>query len=68
MFEPTPEQIEHRKACLLAGERVITNDAELDIIQADDQFPHVLSLPNPNRVGTLDVYVAWISPQKPAKK
>ena len=44
------------------GERIVTNDAELDAMLAldDDSVYEIRSLPNPNRVGVLDVYVAWI--------
>lgn len=53
-----------------AGERVVTNDKQLDILSAhftahdgDDAniyFRSVVSKPNPKRVGILDQYVAWI--------
>lgn len=44
------------------GERVITNDAELDSMLelGDDSIDDVRSVPNPKRVGVLDQYVAWI--------
>ena len=53
---------------LQRGEKVIIGDAGLDLIQAF--FPKVsekiASLPNPNRVGILDQYVAWI--KSPAER
>ena len=47
---------------LLAGEMVVTNGEELDEMQpnADDLGAYIRTLPNPNRVGVLDVYIAWI--------
>lgn len=52
------------------GETVVTNDQELDIIMTtgDDALLHMRSLPNPDRVGLLDQYVAWIGSERPMTK
>ena len=49
------------------GEAVITNDEEMDQMLAlgDDAIKKVRSLPNPQRVGLKDQYIAWIGGQKP---
>ena len=49
---------------LKAGERVITNDVEMDaMIDLDgDTMQQVRSIPNPKRCGVWDQYVAWIGP------
>lgn len=49
-------------AAMKRGQVVVTNDAELDqmLKLGDDAIYKVRSVPNPRRVGNLDVYVAWI--------
>ena len=49
-------------AKLKAGERVITNDKELDemLSSGDDAAYSIRTIPNPDRVGVLDVWEAWI--------
>lgn len=45
-----------------SGLKVITNETELDAMLAsgDPSAYAVRSIPNPDRVGLLDQYVAWI--------
>lgn len=45
-----------------AGEKIITNWRELDemLNASDDAIYSVRSLPNPDRCGLLDEYIAWI--------
>lgn len=45
------------------GERVITNDAELDLISelAPDIALSLCTIPNPTRCGILDQYEGWIN-------
>ena len=47
---------------MVNGEKVITNDAELDEMLATerDEVFRVRSRPHPMRVSMLDQYVAWI--------
>ena len=49
------------------GKTVVTNEKELDemLELGDDAIYHVRSVPNPKRVGTKDVYVAWIGEADP---
>lgn len=49
------------------GEVVVTNDKEMDLMTAlaGDVMSKVRSLPNPDRVGVKDQYIAWIGPKKP---
>jgi len=49
------------------GEIVVTNDEEMDQMLAldDDEIVKVRSLPNPQRVGIKDRYIAWIGSPKP---
>ena len=44
------------------GETIITNDFEMDQMGLldDDTMNKVRSLPNPNRCGIMDKYIAWI--------
>jgi hypothetical protein len=44
------------------GQRVITNDRELDLMAELDGevMNRVRSIPNPEQCGLLDQYVAWI--------
>jgi len=46
------------------GERVVMSDQHLDLLFAmdDPMVNHVASIPNPNQVGTLDRWVAYIKP------
>lgn len=50
---------------LKRGERCVTNDIELDAILehcTDDPARYeIRSIPNPQRCGVLDQYIAWIS-------
>ncbi len=47
------------------GKHVVTNDHEMDEMQAsgDSAMDYVRSTPNPRRTGLLDQYVAWIDPK-----
>lgn len=42
---------------MLAGERVVLDDAGLDILEQDYE---VRSLPNPRRCGLLEAWLCWI--------
>ena len=44
------------------GKKCITNDIEMDLMSEidDETMNDVKSLPNPNRCGLLDQYIAWI--------
>lgn len=44
------------------GERVITNDEEMDAMLVIDEELHydMVSIINPDRVGLLDKYIAWV--------
>ncbi len=45
-----------------AGKQIITNDKEIDdMLKIDEKlYSTLLSKINPNRIGLLDKYVAWI--------
>ena len=45
---------------MMQGERVITNDNEMELMLDDDRIKLVRSMPNPDRLGLRDQYVAWI--------
>jgi hypothetical protein len=55
-------------AAMKRGETVVTNDEELDMMGTLDELRGMRSLPNPDRVGIKDQYIAWIGPKKPSKK
>lgn len=62
-------------AAMMRGEVVITNDEEMDLMQEMRELPsgdplwEMRSLPNPDRVGILDQYIAWIGgPKSPSRK
>lgn len=44
------------------GNALVVSDDDLDEISVldDDSTNRVRSIPNPNRVGILDAYIAWI--------
>lgn len=44
---------------VLAGERVVMSDEQLDRWEADSMPTHVVSLPNPDRVGILDRWLVF---------
>jgi hypothetical protein len=58
----TPEIAQRQLDRLKAGERIITNDIELEAIfeLPGDDWKYIRSLPNPERCGIWDQYVAWI--------
>jgi hypothetical protein len=60
--------LKNKIKALRAGQRVITNDAELDELTPalGDDGNHLRSIPNPRRVGVLDEYEAWL--EKPKEK
>jgi hypothetical protein len=54
--------VQDKLEALKRKERIITNDDEMDaMIDLDgDTMNSVRSIPNPNRVGFRDQYIAWI--------
>lgn len=60
----------HKLAAMKKGEVVVTNDEEMDQMLAlgDDAIMKVRSLPNPDRVGIKDQYIAWIGAATPPRK
>lgn len=57
-----PMTIQMKLEALKAGQKIITNDEELDAMMALDSelFDDVRSIHNPNQLGVKDQYVAWI--------
>ena len=53
---------EDKVKAMRAGEKVITNDEEMDaMLVIDDELHYIMrSAINPDRVGLLDKYVSWI--------
>ena len=47
---------------LKQGQKLVVSDADLDEMLASGDITacEIRTIPNPNRVGTLDVYIAWI--------
>jgi hypothetical protein len=60
------QALKNKIKALRQGERIITNDDELDEIgpALGDDGNHLRSIPNPRRVGILDKYEAWIGKTK----
>jgi len=58
------KQILRKMQAMRDGEHIITNDLEMDeMTKLDSELMcYVRSIPNPKRLGTLDVYEAWIDP------
>ncbi len=60
--------LQHKWKRMKQGDKVVTNDAELDLLaklvegteDADLFFGKLVSIPNPLRCGVLDSYVAWV--------
>lgn len=51
---------------ILAGERVVCSPADMDALEGLPEADRLVSEPNPARVGTLDVFIAFLRPETPA--
>jgi hypothetical protein len=49
--------LDNKLARMLAGERVVLDDAALDVLEPDHE---IRSIPNPEQVGTRDQWLCWI--------
>lgn len=50
---------------LRKGEHVVVGNDFLDWHDESDEIHDIRTFPNPDRVGLLDVYLAWIEPSAP---
>lgn len=60
-----PEIVKAKMDRIIAGERVVCSDSDLDAIGRDlpDEYSvRLASVPNPAQCGTLDPYVAYLAP------
>ena len=59
------EIVKEKCESMLLGEKVIMSDKDMDEIIPYRLSNYVASIHNPNRVGILDAYIAWIKhPQR----
>jgi hypothetical protein len=64
--ENWPEALQHlaKREGLRNGESVIVSNSELDILEGMEEGNRLRTIPNPNRVGLLDMYIATLAPKK----